>query len=123
MRKIRVFHPKGGKNQAIQTAGIQREELISSPSWVGIAHTAPRFVSGWHHHGDFDSYIYVISGKIKLEFAKKGEESCQGTSGDLVHVPKHTIHRESNPSDKEQALFVVRVGKGVPVVNVKGPEK
>ena len=121
--KIRVFHPGGGSIKTAQTAGIKREELISSSdAWVGIAHTAPRFISGWHHHGNHDSFIYVTSGKIRLEFGHQGKEKCEGGLGDVLHVPRNTIHRESNPSDEEQVLFVVRVGNGEPVVNLEGPE-
>jgi uncharacterized RmlC-like cupin family protein len=43
--------------------------------------------------------------------------------GDLVHVPRHKVHRESNPSGEESRLIVVRAGTGEPLFNVEGPEK
>jgi len=31
-------------------------------------------VSGWHHHGDFETVIYILSGVLKMEFGFQ----CQG---------------------------------------------
>jgi uncharacterized RmlC-like cupin family protein len=42
-------------------------------------------------------------------------------SGDFVYVPKGAIHRESNDSNEESQLVVVRAGSGVPTINVDGP--
>jgi len=45
----------------------------------------------------------------------------EAVGGDFVHVPAGAIHRESNPSDAEGHIVVVRAGPGVPTVNVDGP--
>lgn len=123
-KKIQVFRRGEGNAQTTQTAGMEREELIATPeAWVGMVQTQPQFTSGWHHHGEYDTYIYVISGQIKLEFGKDGKESCVARSGEVVCIPKHSVHRESNPANEQQLLFGVRVGKGAPVFNVAGPEQ
>ena len=71
-KKVQVFRPGEGSAKTTQTAGMEREELIATPdAWVGMVQTQPKFTSGWHHHGDYDTYIYVISGQIKLEFGKE----------------------------------------------------
>ena len=122
--KVSVYHVGEGKEQTAQTQGMLREELISTPnSWVGMVSTEPGFTSGWHHHSAYDTYVYVISGRIKMEFGKNGKDSCIANAGGVLHIPKNTIHRESNPGDDKQLLFVVRVGQGTPVTNVEGPEK
>jgi uncharacterized RmlC-like cupin family protein len=101
---------------------MQREELVSTPSaWVGMVQTAPGFSSGWHHHGDYDTYVYVIAGELKLDFGAAGKESCVAQAGEVAVIPKDTVHRESNPSAEKQVLFAVRVGQGAPVINVDGP--
>jgi uncharacterized RmlC-like cupin family protein len=41
--------------------------------------------------------------------------------GDFVFLPAGAVHRESNPSDEESRIVVVRSGAGVPIVNVEGP--
>jgi uncharacterized RmlC-like cupin family protein len=97
--------------------------LVSTPNaWVGMVKTKPKFTSGWHHHGEYDTYVYVIDGELKLEFGEDGKESCIAKTGEVTFIPKNTIHRESNPSTDKQVLFGVRVGKGAPVFNVDGPK-
>jgi uncharacterized RmlC-like cupin family protein len=120
--QLQVFRPGEGNTNTTQTTGMQREELVKSTnSWVGFVKTEPKFTSGWHHHGDYDTYVYVISGELKLEFGKSGQDSCVAKPGEVAHIPKDTIHRESNPGTQEQLLFVTRVGEGAPVFNVDGP--
>jgi uncharacterized RmlC-like cupin family protein len=78
-------------------------------------------VSGWHHHGDHETSIYVVSGTMRMESGPGGESVVDATAGDFLHVPKGAIHREGNPGDSESHLVVVRAGRGETVVNVDGP--
>jgi uncharacterized RmlC-like cupin family protein len=123
-QKVKVIRPGEGSTNTTQTSGMQREEMASTPdAWVGMVHTKPEFTSGWHHHGEYDTYVYVISGELKLEFGEGGRESCIAKAGEVAIIPKDTVHRESNPSTREQVLFGVRVGHGDPVFNVDIPKK
>jgi uncharacterized RmlC-like cupin family protein len=120
--KVRVFRPGEGSKNTAQTMGMQREELVSTPdAWVGMVETEPRYTSGWHHHGEYDTYVYVISGELKFDFGETGKESIVAKAGEIAMIPKNTVHRESNPSEQKQVLFGVRVGQGAPVFNVDGP--
>jgi len=99
-----------------------REEILSGDnSWVGVAHTPPGSDSGWHHHGDYESYIYLASGRGHFDFGPAGGDTCEAEPGDFVYVPRGAIHRETNPSDKETLFVVFRVGEGEPLFNVDGP--
>jgi uncharacterized RmlC-like cupin family protein len=44
--------------------------------------------------------------------------------GDFFHIPPRLVHRDVNPN-REQELVVVNilVGRGEPVINVKGPKQ
>jgi uncharacterized RmlC-like cupin family protein len=107
-----------GRVETDQTPGIVREQAIAVEGlWAGLARTASGMTSGWHHHGDYETSIYVVSGRLRMESGLGGE----AVAGDFVHVPAGAIHRESNPSDAESHLVVVRAGQGVPTVNVDGP--
>ncbi|MBI3970849.1 MAG: cupin domain-containing protein [Chloroflexi bacterium] len=118
---IRVIKPEQATQQTTQTPGMVRHEVISHPgAWVGVARTAPGVTSGWHHHGDHETFIYVAAGQVRMEFGPGGRDACDAQPGDFIHVPKGAIHRESNPSDVEQVLVLVRVGTGAPVFNVDG---
>jgi uncharacterized RmlC-like cupin family protein len=78
-------------------------------------------VSGWHHHGGHDTYFYVSAGRAVVEFGPGGMDQVDAGPGDFVHVPAHTVHRESNPTDEVSVLIAFRSGSGQVVVNVDGP--
>lgn len=105
------------------TPGMVREQAIAVDGmWAGFVSTAPHMTSGWHHHGDHDTAVYVVDGAIRLEFGAEGGEVVEAGEGDFVHVPKNAIHRESNPLDQESHAIVVRAGDGPPTINVDGPQ-
>ena len=104
------------------TPGMRREQAIAAPGlWAGLVRTAPGMTSGWHHHGDYETSIYVSSGTLRMESGPGGAEVITAVAGDFVHVPKGAIHREGNDGGEESRLIVVRAGHGPPTVNVEGP--
>ena len=109
--------------QAVQTSGMRREEAFDSGKlWAGVAHTAPKALSGWHHHGDHESAIYVLSGRIRIECGPGGRTVLDAGPGDFLFIPAREIHREGNPLDETSEIVVVRAGQGEVVVNVDRPE-
>jgi uncharacterized RmlC-like cupin family protein len=110
------------RTQADPTAGIVREEAFATGRiWAGVAPTAPGMTSGWHHHGNNETTVYVETGTFRVEFGSHGTDVCEGHPGDFVFVPPNVVHRESNPSDEESRLIVVRAGSDQPTYNVDGP--
>jgi uncharacterized RmlC-like cupin family protein len=104
------------------TAGMRREEAVATDRlWAGYVTTDAGSVSGWHHHGDYETSIYVVAGTLRMESGPGGAEVMEAVAGDFVHVPPHAIHREGNPSEETSALVVVRSGEGEAVINVEGP--
>jgi uncharacterized RmlC-like cupin family protein len=104
------------------TPGMIREQAIAVEGmWAGLVRTEPHMVSGWHHHGDHDTAIYVVDGGLRMEFGPDGREVIEAGPGDFVHVPKGVIHREGNTVDAESHIVVVRAGHGPPTINVDGP--
>lgn len=111
-----------GRAETDPTPGIVREQAIAVEGlWAGLARTAPGMTSGWHHHGAHETSIYVVTGRLRMESGPGGTEMVEAVAGNFVHVPAGAVHRESNPSDTESHLVVVRAGQGVPTVNVDGP--
>jgi uncharacterized RmlC-like cupin family protein len=105
------------------TPGIVREEAFATEQlWSGLVRTGPGAASGWHHHGDHDTAVYVLKGVIKVESGPGGSEVTEAGRGDFLLIPKGLVHRESNPSQEEATAAVVRAGRGKPVFNVDGPE-
>jgi uncharacterized RmlC-like cupin family protein len=108
--------------EADPTPGMIREQAISVPGlWAGLVRTAPGMTSGWHHHGEYETSIYVSSGTLRMESGPGGTDVVTAKAGDFVHVPKGAIHREGNDGADESHLVVVRAGHGPPTVNVEGP--
>ena len=105
------------------TTGVTREQAVQTEGmWSGLARTEAGMISGWHHHGDYESTIYVLTGSLRMEFGSNGQESFDAGPGDFVFVGKGIVHRESNPSSERGTIVVVRAGHGDPVTNVGGPQ-
>jgi uncharacterized RmlC-like cupin family protein len=104
------------------TAGLSRFEAFAGEDrWVGYTTTVPGVMSGWHHHGEHDTYFYMIKGTIELEYGIDGRDRATASPGDFVHVPAGAVHREGTPAGEPAEAVVVRVGRGPSVVNVNGP--
>ena len=112
----------GERIEGKPTPGMAREEAIQTEGmWAGFVRTEAGMISGWHHHGDYESAIYVVTGAIRMEFGPGGNDSFDAEPGDFVYVPKGAIHRESDPTSESSTVVVVRAGQGEPVFNVDGP--
>ena len=117
-----VHSPAAGHREADGTPGMTRRRAVDTGTmWAGTATTSPGSVSGWHHHGEHESTIYVVRGALHMEFGAAGSASFDAVTGDVVHVPAGAVHRESNPGEEDSVLFVVRCGTGPPTINVDGP--
>jgi uncharacterized RmlC-like cupin family protein len=104
--------------EADPTLGMLRRRAFEAPGlWSGQVVTAPGAVSGWHHHDTNVSSLYVVRGVLRLE-CEGVEGYLDAFPGDYVHVPAHTVHRESNPGDEPSLAVIARAGTGVPTVNV-----
>jgi uncharacterized RmlC-like cupin family protein len=105
-----------------QTPGMRREQALAVPGmWAGLVRTEAHMTTGWHHHADYDTSIYVVSGSLRMESGRGGTHVVEALPGDFLYVPKGAIHREGNPGDQESHLVVVRAGHGPAVINVDGP--
>jgi uncharacterized RmlC-like cupin family protein len=105
------------------TPGVNREQAFADQErWVGFATTEPGVKSGWHHHGEHDTFFYVVRGSIELESGPGGDDRATAEAGDFVHVPAGVVHREGTPPGPPAEAVVVRVGRGPAVIPVDGPE-
>lgn len=108
--------------EADPTLGVVRERAFEVDGlWAGLARTQPNTSTAWHHHGDYETSIYVVSGRLRMESGPGGNNVIEAYPGDFLQVPRGAIHRESNPGDKESEIVVVRAGTGPPTTNVDGP--
>jgi uncharacterized RmlC-like cupin family protein len=119
--RVRLVRPEE-RVEGERTPGMTREQAISIEGmWAGLVRTEAHMITGWHHHGDYDTSIYIVDGALRMESGPGGTDVVEARPGDFVHVPKGAIHREGNPSDQESRAVVVRAGEGPAVINVDGP--
>ena len=104
------------------TPGMVRQQAVATDAlWSGLVRTEAGMVSGWHHHGDHETVIYVLSGSLRMESGPGGADTVEAGPGDFLYVPKGAVHREGNPSAQPADIVVVRAGEGESTVNVGGP--
>ena len=101
---------------------MDRQQAVSTDNmWSGFVRTEAGMASGWHHHWEYETVIYVLSGLLRMEFGPGGSSSVEASPGDFVFVPNGVVHRESNLSAEPGDLIVVRAGRGESTINVDGP--
>jgi uncharacterized RmlC-like cupin family protein len=121
-QRVRLIRSED-RTEGQPTPGMHREQAVSTDrTWAGYVTTEAGMVSGWHHHGDYESHIYVLSGAMRMESGPGGQDVVDAGPGDFIFVPPHTVHRESNPASEDSTVVVVRAGTGEPVTNVDGPD-
>lgn len=125
---IQIIHPDQLSMATAQTSGMKREAAVAPETtgsrnlWVGLVTTPAGMASGWHHHGDCETAIYVVKGRTRFSWGKDGKESAEVGPGDFLAVAPGAIHKEEALGDGEAVLVVARACSGVIVVNVSGPE-
>jgi len=112
----------GDRKAGPSTPGMERQQAVATDNmWSGLVRTEAGMMSGWHHHGEYETVIYVLTGLLRMEFGPGGSNTVEARPGDFVFVPKGAVHRESNLSAEPGDLVVVRAGRGESTINVDGP--
>lgn len=88
--------------------------------WIGEVSSDPGVISGWHHHGEHQTYFYVIAGGTLIELG--GGEQFEVLAGEFAHIPAGTVHRESTLGDARLTAIVIRMGSGPQVFDAADPD-
>jgi len=104
------------------TPGMDRREALAEDgAWLGTVTTEANTISGWHHHGDYETYIYVVSGEARLDTFEDGQiQRHDAGPGSFIVVPPGTAHREGSASPTGVEAVLVRIGSGQVVFPVEG---
>ena len=91
---------------------------------MGVGKNEPGAASGVHHHGQSESGIYILQGRIRFRWGKNMENVVDTEPGDFVFVPPWEIHSEENLDPDGPAEFVLarNTMEGI-VVNVPDPRE
>jgi len=108
-----VIRPLELVSHAVAAAGVSRlpaitHELVGAEKlWVGMTILEPGAGIGPHHHGDNETGVYLVAGRVRLRWGERLESEAELEVGDLVFLPPRLPHRELNPSADEPAVCVV----------------
>lgn len=125
---IKIIRPHERSTATAQTSGMKREAAVSpeltgsKTIWVGLVTTPAGTNGGWHHHGDCESAIYVVSGRGRFRWGKNGEHIAEVGAGDFLAVPPNEIHHEEAVGDQDFVMVVARGCANSITVNVEGPK-
>jgi quercetin dioxygenase-like cupin family protein len=120
MTEARVVRP-GDLVPGPPTPGVGRLEAFAGEDrWIGRATSEPGVTSGWHHHGQHETYFYVLAGATRLDVA--GSQPFEVRAGDFAYVPAGVVHRETSIADVTLDAIVVRIGSGPQVFPVDAPK-
>lgn len=130
MSGVKLVRPHERDTTTAQTPGMKREAGIAPSTvgsrtlWSGFVSTPPGTKSGVHHHGDCESGIYIIRGRMRFSWGPKLEHTVEAGEGDFIFVPPNEIHMEENLSESEPVEFIVSRGcTDMLVVNVPDPRE
>ncbi len=126
MSEIRVVKPHQRDTGTSQTPGMTRIAGVSpatcgsSSVWMGQFSNEPGFRSGAHHHGDVESAIYVVSGRLSMRWGDRLQHEATADAGDFIFVPAGLVHQEINRSGTDGVVGILaRGGPENVVVNVE----
>ena len=109
-----------------QTSGMQRFAAISSTLvgsqgiCAGYTVIEKNVTTGWHHHGNQETIIYVKSGQAKVRWGPQLQQEALAQAGSFVYIPAFLPHQEINPSpDTVSEWVIVRNGPEAIVVNLE----
>lgn len=125
---VKVIRPNERDGGTAQTPGMKREAGISAALtdskglWMGTAVNSPGASSGAHHHGQNESGIYILRGRVRFRWGENLEHVVDTEPGDFIFVPPFEIHLEENLDPENEAeLLLARNSQEQIVVNVPDP--
>ena len=105
------------------TPGQNREKAFAEDGlWVGYCDITARNEPGaWHHHADYDSVMYLLSGRCRIDSGTDGRTETEMKAGDFGFFGKGVIHRVQILDDGKCDYVFIRFGQGESVFVVDGP--
>jgi uncharacterized RmlC-like cupin family protein len=122
---VKIVHSHELDLNTPQTSGMTRAAAITharagaNKLWAGTMVVQPDAKTGPHHHGELETVLYVVQGRIRMRWGDQLEFSEEARPGDFIYVPPYVPHQEINASPDETCeAVVVRDGQDPIVVNL-----
>jgi uncharacterized RmlC-like cupin family protein len=62
--------------------------------WAGTMVVQPDAKTGPHHHGELETVLYVVKGRVRMRWGDHLELSEEARAGDFVYVPPYVPHHD-----------------------------
>jgi uncharacterized RmlC-like cupin family protein len=123
---VRIVHAEELDVDTAQTSGMTRAAAIThartgaNKLWAGTMVVQPSAKTGPHHHGELETVLFVMKGRVRMRWGDQLELSDEAGPGDFIYVPPFVPHQEINASPHETCeAVVVRNGQEPIVVNLE----
>jgi uncharacterized cupin superfamily protein len=87
-----------------------RQALGVEAFGVNVITVPPGFESGFHYHDRQQELYFVHRGELEIEFGDGVSHRLQ--AGGAARVDAATVRKTRNPSDSEDAVYLVAGGEG-----------
>jgi uncharacterized RmlC-like cupin family protein len=102
-----------------RAAAITRARTGANALWAGTMVVEPAAKTGPHHHGELETVLYVVKGRVRMRWGDRLELSDEAGPGDFIYVPPYVPHQEINADPNEVCeAVVVRNGQEPIVINL-----
>jgi uncharacterized RmlC-like cupin family protein len=122
---VKIVHAAELDTNTPQTSGMTRAAAITRAKagaatlWAGTMVVQPDAKTGPHHHGELETVLYVVKGRVRMRWGDRLELSGEAGAGDFIYVPPYVPHQEINADPNEICeAVVVRNGQEPVVVNL-----
>jgi uncharacterized RmlC-like cupin family protein len=123
--EVKIVHAGELDMDTPQTSGMTRAAAITHARtgaeklWAGTMVVQPDAKTGPHHHGELETVLYVVKGRVRMRWGDHLELSEEAMAGDFIYVPPYVPHQEINGSPNEICeAVVVRSGQEPVVINL-----
>jgi quercetin dioxygenase-like cupin family protein len=113
--QIHPLHTRSGEGKALWGPGDMYTFLVTGEQTGGACFAMEALVPGGggpppHIHEREDETLYILDGQCEVEI---GEERLLASAGDLVWMPKRTMHRFSNVGSEPMRMILTFVPAGI----------
>jgi uncharacterized RmlC-like cupin family protein len=95
--------PRGARDGA----EVSQATTGASHIYMGVFRVPAGAQSRPHYHAECESAVYMLSGRLSVRWGEELEHSLMLEPGDMVYVPPRETHLLDNPSDTDDAEYVV----------------
>lgn len=121
---VKIVRPRDMDTNTPQTPGMTRAAAVTHARtgakklWAGTMLVRPEAKTGPHHHGELETVLYVVRGRVRMRWGDHLEFWDEAAAGDFIYVPPYVPHQEINALAEECEAVVVRNGQEPIVINL-----